>query len=250
MSDVLDKIVTNIKDPSKDQNRNALSQRLKTPLNYFDTDKFYTNMRKSQMEQAMEVTERDYIRASEAGDCSNLILFRLKGTEPDHNKVGRNQFLPLMAHVGNAIHSFLQKNYGFASTELPRNSDTYRIHCRVDALLDDDVIVEIKSVTDARILREKDIMQVTANYLVLKEHGYNIRAGQLVYVARSLTRIETYEIPLDDLIKYAHALVSKIDHIFECAVKKTETAKYLDFKQCVYCDYSNLCSKTKVGKKK
>jgi len=246
MADILNKITSNIEDPTQQTTVTVVKK--DTPLNYFNSDKLYAMLRAEMKEELKTRKPRQYVRASEAGDCCNLLYLRLTNATVNFEMATKNHHLLLMAHVGNSIHDFIQKKYTFSATELPRNSDKYKIHCRVDGVLDNDVILEIKTVSDCNVLREKDVFQVAANFLVLEDHGFHIRGGQLLYVERTLTRMQTFEFGEEELREYAKKLIAKINHLFDCIAKQQEPNAYLDLRQCVYCEYNKCCSR-KGGKR-
>jgi CRISPR/Cas system-associated exonuclease Cas4 (RecB family) len=113
----------------------------------------------------------------------------------------------------------------------------------VDALIDNQVVVEIKTVSNAAIRREKDIYQLAANFICLREHGYSINAGQLLYIERTLTCMRTYEFSSQELVEYADTLVKKIKHIFDCLQTGQEAKQHLNYDLCKYCEYNHKCTK-------
>jgi len=241
-NDVLNRIVNNIKNPEQQ----AVAKPEVRPVTFFNSNTFYALMENQRYEELKQTNKRAYIRASEAGECSNLLCFRLRGDSPDFERAASgSRFLPLMAHVGNAIHDFIQKRYEFSATELSLESAQNRIHCRVDALIDNQIVVEIKTVSNAELRREKDIFQVAANFICLRENGYDIRAGQLLYIERTLTRMRTYEFSTSELIEYADNLVKKIKHVFECLQSDQEATHYLSHDSCNYCEYNHKCTRRK-----
>jgi len=239
---ILNRVVDNIQNPDQQTTQKPAQK----PLEFFDSRMFYALMENQRYEELKNTKKRSYIRASEAGDCANLLVFRLRGDTPDFERAASgSRFLPLMAHVGNAIHDFIQKKYNFTGTEVSLESTQHRIHCRVDALIDNQIVVEIKTVSNAELRREKDIFQVAANFICLREHGYNIQAGQLLYIERTLTRMCTYELSAAELTEYADNLVKKIKHVFECLQSGQEASQFLAYNMCRYCEYNHKCSRRK-----
>jgi len=251
VNDLLDKIANSVTaKPEKKEEKLSPVQQVHKPVNLFSDTKFLAKQRAKVLEDSKNTKKRNYFRASELGDCSIQLYCRLRNDPQDYSRVGKNHFLPMMAHVGNAIHDFVQKNYDFSHVEYAINSDKYHIHARVDGVIDSNVLVEIKTLSDCKFLRQKDVMQLGANYLLLKEKGFDILSGQLVYIERTLTRMATYDFIKLELEHYAKEVVQKTKLIFECLEKEEPPTSFLNKKNCPWCEYHHICPENKLRRKK
>lgn len=177
-----------------------------------------------------------------AHDCIRESFFRIMNYPAKNYK---DVYVPinLKATLGNAIHDFIQ-NYSsvFTETETSVKVPSIRVSCRMDALINDDVIVEIKScnfkdyetILKTQKPRDPDFLQVTLYKYLLENHlkeaqqqqnlrtpppkldKYNIRYFQFIYVANDILSADapTVSEALKDVSRVKKALNSKYNQFY------------------------------------
>lgn len=150
-----------------------------------------------------------------------------------------SSWLPVMMRsvLGNAVHDFIQKNTAqFTECEVTLKIPSIKMSCRLDALIGDTILVEIKSCTYedyAKIIRsnkprKSDLLQaivyvyLLTNYLHQSKTEkvtrrtpppilpiYNITKIQFIYVAHDITTSDCCSMP--QAVKKAKELRQKLD---------------------------------------
>lgn len=150
-----------------------------------------------------------------AHNCIREVIFKILNYPVESFE---DVWLPIQmrATLGNAIHDFVQSTYPyFTETEVSIKVPSIRASVRTDGIINDNVLVEIKSCTyddygkilRSRRPRDADFFQTIYNKYLLENHleeskqqqtrsrppkldKYDIRYIQLLYVAHDLTSAE------------------------------------------------------------
>lgn len=177
-----------------------------------------------------------------AHDCIREAFFRILDYPA---KSYQNQYVPirLKATLGNAIHEFIQSHSSiFTELEASIKVPSIRMSCRIDALIDNNVIIEIKScnfkdyesILKNKKPRDSDFLQVALYKYLLENHleeakkqtntrtqvpkldKYNIEYFQFIYVANDILSAEsnTLSEALNDVNKVKKLLDSKHNQFY------------------------------------
>ena len=184
----------------------------------FDVNQFVNDLKiKSDRKNFIRAQNSNRITSySIAHDCIRQVYFQIMNFPANSYS---SLYLPieLKSVLGNSIHDFIQKNSSvFTETEASIKVPSIRVSCRLDALINNDVIVEIKSCTfkDFESIlknkkpRDSDFLQVTLYKYLLENHleeakeqkntrtsppqldNYLIRYFQFIYVANDILSSE------------------------------------------------------------
>lgn len=211
----VDEIKTENAKDYVDQNKQFYdSQYSKRDAQLFDIHDFAEDLNRiSQMKNFNFITNSENINGYDiASNCIRQTIFRiLKYPVASF----QDAWLPviLRAILGNAVHSFIQNNYtGFTEKEVSLKIPSIRCSTRLDALMNDNVIVEIKScpytdydqVIKKRKPRDADFYQVLF-YKILLEEFLDEAKNQDIKKLRSLPpNLDKYKIRFLQLIYVAH----------------------------------------------
>ena len=188
----------------------------------FDVNQFVSDLKiKSEQKNFNRAKNSNRITSySIAHDCIRQVYFQIMNYPA---KSYSSLYLPieLKSVLGNSVHDFIQKNSSvFTEIEASIKIPSIRVSCRLDALINNDVIVEIKSCTFKdfeNILKNKkprdaDFLQVTLYKYLLENHleeakeqtnirthppkldNYKIRYFQFIYVANDILSSESSNI--------------------------------------------------------
>lgn len=177
-----------------------------------------------------------------AHDCIRETFFKINNFPI---KSYANSYVPIIlkATLGNAVHDFIQKHSTvFTELETSVKVPSIRLSCRMDALINDDVIVEIKSCTfkDYEVVlktkkpRDPDFLQVMLYKYLLENHleeakqqtntrtkppkldKYDIKYFQFIYVANDIIASESENLSkaLNDVTKVKKLLDSKYNQFY------------------------------------
>lgn len=181
---------------------------------------------------------QNYIENSEtmnaydvAHQCIRIPYFRIK-KYPVQNY--ENSWLPIefRARFGNAAHDMLQDySTTFTETEACLKSPSLRLSVRLDALINDDVVVEIKScsyadyskIINSRKPRMHDFQQAVLYKYLLENHLDEIKQ-QKPSRSGSIPKLDKYNIQHIQMIYICHELLSNND---ESITSDVEYAKQL-----------------------
>jgi len=176
-------------------------------------------------------------------NCIRQILFKLLNYPVTSYC---DSWLPVMmrANLGNAMHDFIQDNSkSFTEWECSMKVPSIRSSVRLDNLINDNVLVEVKSCTYTdydKILRTKkprdpDFYQAMFYRYLLQEHLEEIQAQPRENLRTAAPMLPKYNIDTIQIIYAAHDLLSsESGSISEAlkhaaAVKKTLNSKYNQF---------------------
>lgn len=209
----------------------------------FDVNTFITDVKnKSEEKNKHRAQYADRITSySIAHDCIRQVFFQIKKYPiPSYSSF----YLPieLKATLGNAVHEFIQTNStSFTETEASIKVPSIRVSCRLDALINDDVIVEIKSCTfkDFETIlkkkkpRDSDFLQVTLYKYLLENHLEE--AKQQTQIRTQPPKLDKYHIKYFQFIYVANDILSsEAENLSESlktvsSVKKMLNSKYNQF---------------------
>jgi hypothetical protein len=114
---------------------------------FFDTKAFQTELRNKSIKKnkSYQLYSENISGYDIASGCARSVFFRINNV-PTNNYANRWLPVELRCTLGNACHDFLQDNCStFTEQEVCLKVPSKRISCRLDCLINDDVLVEIKS---------------------------------------------------------------------------------------------------------
>lgn len=190
----------------------------------FDIDTFVKNVVKKSAEKnkAMHFNSSMISAYDIAVECIRTTIFKILNY-PVKDYV--DAYLPLQfrAALGSAVHDYIQSNSGiFTELECSMRVPSKKLSCRLDALINDNVLVEIKSVpysdyskiVNSRSPKDDHFLQAILYRYLLNNHLAEIQNQQLKsesnpYGIRTLPpKLEKYNIQYIQLIYVAHDLIS------------------------------------------
>jgi len=272
---------------------------------YFDINRFIDNIRKKSLEENRAYFENShFINAYDiTSSCIRQTVYRLLKVPV---VIKEDVWLPVSfrAKLGKAIHDFIQSNYEFTEVEISMRVPSIRISLRIDALINNNVLVEIKSlpfkdyikVVKTKTPRISDFKQMVLYKYILENYlseikqtpvsnnkvkpkldNYNIQYFQLIYVAHDVlsSDFSTYsemmkyisnfkkivdsrhnqfffissldfDLSSLNLESYVSEIVEKISEINKFVSSNKIPPinhKFIDKKQCYFCQFSQICSK-------
>jgi len=211
----------------------------------FDIEDFLTDLarashsrNKRYLGQATNINGYDI-----ATNCIRQIMFKLLNTPIESYC---DSWLPVMmrANLGSAMHDFIQDNSkSFTEWECSMKVPSIRSSVRLDNLINDNVLVEIKSCTytdydkiiRTRRPRDADFYQAMFYRYLLHDHLAEIKSQPEANLRTPAPKLEKYNIDTIQLIYAAHDLLSsESGSISEAlkhasAVKKILNSKYNQF---------------------
>ena len=140
---------------------------------------------------------------------------------------------------------YLQKIYDFDEVEKTIISEIYHVKGRVDAIKDVSLI-EIKTIDDKQYeeapgpKKEHYVQANIGAFLLNKELNYNLKNITLIYVFRSLKRVETYNFLYNENVAKLYLERAKLIYQYI----RTNTVPVLDKKdldKCKFCEYKRYC---------
>lgn len=187
---------------------------LNPPVQLFDISQFISDL-SSVSETRNKMAKQNSININSydiAHNCIREIIFKIQNYPTESY---RDVWLPILmrAYLGNAVHDFIQNSYkGFTELECSVKVPSVRASTRLDALINDNVLVEIKSCTYTdyyKIInhqkpRDADFLQTVFYKYLLENHlqeaqsqkntrssppklkSYNIQYIQLIYAAHDV----------------------------------------------------------------
>jgi len=210
----------------------------------FNVDNFIKDLEtKSQYKNQAYISNSSSISSYDiSSNCIREIIFKLMNHPVDDF---RDAWPPIVmrAFLGNAVHDFIQSTSTcFTESEVSLKVPSIRTSCRIDNLINDNVLVEIKSCTYddySKILsskkpRESDFNQTLFFKYLLHNHleeaknqplntlrspppklnKYNIRYIQYIYVAHDIVSSDTSS------MSEAIATVKKVKKLLESKFNK------------------------------
>lgn len=176
-----------------------------------------------------------------AHNCIRQVLFKLRNT-PIQNYA--DAWLPIFmrTEVGTAVHNFIQSNTEqFTETEINLKVPSIRFYGKIDYLINDSVLGEIKTCTYsdyASVLRkqqprEKDFLQAFCYHYILKNFLQEIQNPEVILPegAGLKPKLRQYNIQKLQFIYVAHDIIS------------SQAESYAEMLECVKTVKKNLNSK-------
>ncbi len=168
-----------------------------------------------------------------AHNCIRDVVFKLLHYPiADYHDV----WLPisLRANIGNAIHDFIQSTYtGFTEQEVSMKVPSIKCSTRIDCLINNNVLVEIKSCTytdyykiiKSKRPRDEDFYQTLLYKYLLENHLQEIQSQQNTRTPPP--KLDHYNIELIQLIYVAHDIMSSDVKSFSEAQNNAKQVKQL-----------------------
>lgn len=234
-------------------------------LKYFDLNQFIKEVYKNSTEEnKIKIKNQKYMSAYDiASTCIQNILHKLRNTPiPSYS----NKWLPIVlrSYIGKSIHDFIQQNSKqFTELECSLKIPSIRFSGRIDNLINNNVLVEIKSlpykdyrkVIKNQTPRINDFYQtlvykyIIENYLheaqtqteptrtsPPKLSNYNIEAIQYIYVAHDIfaADVETLDEAIQIVDQVKKALNSKHNSFYFMSnmvleLKDYDLTEYLNY---------------------
>jgi hypothetical protein len=187
------------------------------PVELFDLNRFQTQLRAKSIQK-----NKDYHLHSEnisghdlASGCSRSIYYRINNVPSDNYA---NKWLPVdfRCHLGSSVHEFIQDNYqSFTEKEVCLKVPSKRLSCRLDCLINNNVLVEIKSCNYADLSeiiktgrpRQKDLYQAVLYKYLLENYLEEIKLQQPTRNG-VIPSLDYYKITNIQLIYVCHELIS------------------------------------------
>jgi len=209
----------------------------------FDVDEFVQEMAQTSHERNKQ--HHEYQENLNAYDltmnCSRQIILKILNYPIESY---RDAWLPLKfrAALGSAVHDFIQGNYsGFTELEPSMKIPSIKTSVRLDCLINDNVLIEIKSCTFSdyekilrtRTPRDADFYQSIFYRWIL--HNHLKEAQQQTKTRTPPPKLDKYDIKYIQLIYVAHDLLaSDINSLSEAKalnskIKKMLKSKYNQF---------------------
>lgn len=219
------------------------SQTLSNPIELFDVYDFISDLEviSQDRNQKAKFYSNNINAYDLAHNCIREIIFKIQNVPVENYK---DVWLPIMmrATLGNAVHDFLQTNCSkFTENEVSIKIPSKRISVRVDSIINDNVLVEIKSCTysdyskiiKTRKPRDEDFYQAVFYKYLLENHLQE--AKQQTNLRTQPPKLDSYNIKYIQLIYVAHDIISSdcksISESLEVAktVKQMLNSKYNQF---------------------
>lgn len=209
-----------------------------TPVTLFDVDDFVNNLaKKSHDKNLMSHYYSNNINSYDvAHNCIRETIFRIMNI-PVENYTNRWLPIEMRSTIGNAVHEFIQSDEKFTETEVTLKVPSIRASARSDALINNNVLVEIKtcaykdyaSIIKSCRPRPADFCQTIFNrYLI---HNYLSEIKSQTNTRTSPPKLDNYKIDYIQLIYVAHDLISsECSSISECVSVAQEVKKILKSK--------------------
>ena len=169
----------------------------------FDVKAFEQMMRQKLIEEHKKIQtyERPYISVTELTMCSRSVYYnRLKYTVNLKRKFSF-AYLYLIQKVGNEIHRIVQELYNFNESEKTVVSEKYQVKGRVDGIRES-YLCELKSIDEdkfkGKYIDEHYQQALVYACILNNEYDYNIKKITIVYFMRSLKKIVSFDLPVDN----------------------------------------------------
>ena len=209
------------------------------PKRLFDVNKFVEDVkeRSNKVGYAQAMNLNMINSYAIAHDCIRETFFKINNF-PIQSYA--NAYVPIIlkATLGNAVHDFIQKNSTvFTELEPSVKVPSIRVSCRMDALINDDVIVEIKSCTfkDYETIlksnkpRDPDFLQVMLYKFLLENHLEE--AKKQTNIRSSLPKLDKYNIKYFQFIYLANDVIaSESENLSQALQDVNRVKKLLDSK--------------------
>jgi hypothetical protein len=214
----------------------------------FSVLEFESIMRSKLIEQykTQQSYERPYISVSELYSCLRQCYYARKRYQIDITSQFKFSYLYLIQKVGGMIDDIIQDLYHFSEVEKTIVSEKYKVKGRIDAIRGTN-LYEIKSIDDGKLKNSKFIIDhyyqgLLYAYILITEYDYKIDKITIIYVYRSLKKIEAIDLDVDmrvarNLIERAPILLTSLENnIVPEPIGSTADA-------CKWCPYIHYCKK-------
>lgn len=215
----------------------------------FDLKHFESMMRAKLIDEHKKLNsyERPYISVSELYNCLRQNYYVRKRYPVNLNDLYRFPYLYLIQRVGDEVHEAVQDIYNFNEVEKTVVSEKYKVKGRLDGIRES-CLFEIKTYDDKdekigkSYVKEHYIQANVYAYILNFEYSYNIDTIVLIYVPRSLKRVLTFDLPIDNSLAKSH--LERAPVLLSC-LEKTIVPEPVGAKidHCKYCLYKGFCEK-------
>lgn len=194
----------------------------------FDLEEFINETYNKSTNKNKDAIERQKYMSSYdvASSCINNIIYKIRNT-PVKNYASKWLPIVLRSYLGNSVHNFIQENSKqFTEQEVSLKVPSIRFSGRLDCLINNDVLVEIKSlpypdykkIIKNKTPRPNDFYQTLTYKYILENHltetkthkeetrtqkplldNYNIKYIQFIYVVHDIMSSDIES--LDEAIK-------------------------------------------------
>jgi hypothetical protein len=213
---------------------------------FFDLDEFIneTYTRNTNKNKEAIIKQKYMSSYDVASSCISNIIYKIRNTPI---KSYASKWLPIVlrSYLGNAVHSFIQNSNQFTEQEVSLKIPSIRVSGRLDCLINNDVLVEVKSlpykeykkIIKSQTPRINDFYQTILYKYLLENHleeaknhteetrsqkpkldYYNIRYLQFIYVV--------HDIMSSDIESLEEALAC-VDHVKKVLNSKSSTFYFM-----------------------
>lgn len=221
-------------ESKKISNSNPSSELESTKYPLFTVENFISQLKKqSHHSNKSYHNNSNNINAYDiASQCARVPYFRIKNFPVvDYS----SSWLPLSMRgvIGNSVHDFVQSvDNIFTETEICLKVPSLQISVRADALINNDILVELKSCTYSdyddilkkRAPRNSDFYQAVFYKYLLENHIDEIR-NQIPTRKGKLPKYDHYDIKYIQLIYLCHELISSDSSTLNEDIKFSKTLK-------------------------
>jgi hypothetical protein len=178
-----------------------------------------------------------------SSDCIMYTVKRILNIPVENIK---SAWLPILMRstLGNAVHDFIQKNTKqFTECEVSLKVPSIRLSCRLDALINSNILIEIKSCSYedyAKIVkkqqpRENDWIQVLLYKYLLENYLDEIKSSN-IKTRTAIPKLNKYDINYIQFIYIAHDICSSETDNISQSIKLIKTLrKQLESKNNPFC---------------
>jgi hypothetical protein len=224
---------------------------------FFSTDDFQRELRTKSIKKnkAYQLYSENLGAYDIASGCIRSVYYRINNV-PTANYADKWTPVLLRTTLGSAVHDFIQDNCDtFTEQEVCLKVPSRRLSCRLDCLINDNVLVEIKSCPHSDLKdimktgqpRIKDFYQAVL-YKYLIENHLEEAKQQAPTRGGSTALLDEYNIEYMQFIYVAHDLISSDTDSISEAIKHSKNLKKLSgarrnpfwFMQTVNVDLRNL----------
>ena len=224
------------------QQQPTQSQQQITPVSVFDIDDFIKDVSKKSEETNRRIHQNSISISSYdiASNCIRETIFKLLNYPVQDY---RSTWLPvtMRASLGNSIHDFIQDNSTvFTETEASLKVPSIRCSVRLDCLINDDVLVEIKScpygdyskIINSQRPRTPDFYQTIFYRWMLHNHLQEAKEQPRANLRSDPPKLNKYNINKIQFIYVAHDIVSSDSKSMSESIKTaTNVRKLLNSKK-------------------
>jgi hypothetical protein len=215
----------------------------------FDVQKFETMMRAKLIEEHKKIQsyERPYISVTELCGCLRQSYYNRMRYPVNLHDQFRFSYLYLIQKIGNKIHEVIEELYDFSETEKTVVSEKYKVKGRIDGIRES-FLHEIKSIDDNKLkntfIQDHYLQGLVYAYILNTEYEYDIKTITIIYVTRSLKKIVSFDIPINN--KIAESLLSRALLLNSSIKNSTVPDPFGSTNEtCKYCLFKKQCEKDK-----